>query len=637
MALVSGGKDSFFNIHHCLSQGHELIALANLYPPKAQDNDEIDSFMFQTVGHDVIDYYSQCLDVPLYRQEISGKSANQDLEYSITMNDEIEDLYQLLARVKEIHPEVRGVSCGAILSHYQRTRVENVCERLGLVSLTYLWQRDQMELMGEMCANGLDARLIKVAAIGLNEKHLGKSISEMYPILIKLNAMYQVHICGEGGEFETLVLDSPIFKKFKLEIKEQQIIQHSNDDVYYLRLKLNLVPKEESSLPTLGRPILNAFSEEALEHIDKVSPIQVPNVSLLSLEVQAATTTNYEPCYKVVTTKRRVYINNLVSSASGGIVEQASEIFNKLKTILDENGVTFNDIQHVNMLLKDMSEFGQINKTYHTRFAGLFLPPSRICISTTLGSHDLQLSCVVLKNKGRKQGTHIRSISYWAPHNIGPYSQVRVDEVEKYKLATISGQIPLIPSLMELETTRDHFRESILALQHLDSVRKIVDIDEWAFIIGFITPEFPIDVALSTSKAYFEEYDGSLMDRMVIVTVPALPRGARVEWGAQAFSNKVSMYENDDGEDEEDPIDSQKGELIIGSKDCQMKLGVYFTNDFEQIKNIAVAGQYQQVFTPYENTLQFKDFDFDLLPVFGVYDSMGTHYKYCVIQKVEYN
>lgn len=82
VALISGGKDSFFNIQHCIAQGHELVAVANLYP---QDNfDEIDSFMFQTVGHNIINHYGECLGVPVYRQAIHGGSKNQELEYSVT-------------------------------------------------------------------------------------------------------------------------------------------------------------------------------------------------------------------------------------------------------------------------------------------------------------------------------------------------------------------------------------------------------------------------------------------------------------------------------------------------------------------------------------------------------------------------
>ena len=60
---------------------------------------------------------------------------------------------------------------------------------------------------------GLEAILIKVAGIGLTTKHLGKTLAEMYPTLLKLNDLYGSHICGEGGEYETLTLDSPMFKK----------------------------------------------------------------------------------------------------------------------------------------------------------------------------------------------------------------------------------------------------------------------------------------------------------------------------------------------------------------------------------------------------------------------------------------
>lgn len=78
------------------------------------------------------------------------------------------------------------MSVGAILSNYQRVRVEHVCNRLGLKSLAYLWERDQKELLAEMASAGVNAILVKVAAIGLKPEHLGKTIAEMYPLLCDL-------------------------------------------------------------------------------------------------------------------------------------------------------------------------------------------------------------------------------------------------------------------------------------------------------------------------------------------------------------------------------------------------------------------------------------------------------------------
>ena len=118
VALVSGGKDSCFNILHCLAQGHELVCLANLYPAEP-DNDEIDSYMYQTVGHDVLTLYEKCTGKPMYREPILGNASNQKLEYKKTENDETEDLYRLLDKVVKKHPDVEGVSVGAILSSFQ--------------------------------------------------------------------------------------------------------------------------------------------------------------------------------------------------------------------------------------------------------------------------------------------------------------------------------------------------------------------------------------------------------------------------------------------------------------------------------------------------------------------------------------
>lgn len=64
--------------------------------------------------------------------------------------------------------------------------VSDSCRRLGLTPLCYLWNRDQGELLNEMINSGMEAVLIKVAGIGLTTKHLGKTLAEMQPTLVKL-------------------------------------------------------------------------------------------------------------------------------------------------------------------------------------------------------------------------------------------------------------------------------------------------------------------------------------------------------------------------------------------------------------------------------------------------------------------
>mmetsp|Transcript_5524 Transcript_5524/g.9413 ORF Transcript_5524/g.9413 Transcript_5524/m.9413 type:complete len:111 (+) Transcript_5524:173-505(+) len=109
--------------------------------------------MFQTVGVELAPLIAQCLDVPIIRRKILGKSLNQEMYYERAEKggdeqvDEVEDLFQLLSEVKMKHPEVQAVASGAIFSNYQRLRVENCCQRLGLFSLAYLWLQEQPALL----------------------------------------------------------------------------------------------------------------------------------------------------------------------------------------------------------------------------------------------------------------------------------------------------------------------------------------------------------------------------------------------------------------------------------------------------------------------------------------------------------
>lgn len=62
--------------------------------------DELNSFMFQSVGHEVIDAYAECMDVPVSRRTLLGSSKCTTLDYSLVdAADEVEDLYNLIQSV----------------------------------------------------------------------------------------------------------------------------------------------------------------------------------------------------------------------------------------------------------------------------------------------------------------------------------------------------------------------------------------------------------------------------------------------------------------------------------------------------------------------------------------------------------
>ena len=70
-------------------------------------------------------------------------------------------------------------------------------------------------------------------------KAINESLKEMKNKLMKLEDEYGINVCGEGGEYETMTLDCPIYKK-KIVIFEFDIICHNKDiysPVYYSVVK----------------------------------------------------------------------------------------------------------------------------------------------------------------------------------------------------------------------------------------------------------------------------------------------------------------------------------------------------------------------------------------------------------------
>ncbi|KAM6335632.1 diphthine--ammonia ligase isoform 3-T3 [Podargus strigoides] len=450
VALISGGKDSCYNMMQCVAAGHQIVALANLRPAEnTGQTDELDSYMYQTVGHHAIDLYADALDLPLYRGFIKGTSVNTGRVYTTCQEDEVEDLYHLLKLVKDTEG-VEGVSVGAILSDYQRVRVEDVCRRLNLQPLAYLWRRNQEILLKEMIASDIQAIIIKVAAFGLDpDKHLGKTLNQMEPYLLELSEKYGVHVCGEGGEYETFTLDCPLFKK-KIVVDSAKVVVHSADafaPVAYLHfLKLHLEDKGESS----GGFMVNSCSCEVSCNDDDVFP------SLEEDEPQK----NIPVIWKSLKHNPLDFTKTFGSSGKSpsgyrwfsGVTayflpskgknaqEAAREAFSSLQANMTSEGFKLKDIILVHLYLKSMKDFNVINSVYLTEFD--LCPPARVCVETVLPDEVLFcIDCLAHKHDvttddvlhDDKLFMHVQSISHWAPASIGPYSQsVKVEDSEAY-------------------------------------------------------------------------------------------------------------------------------------------------------------------------------------------------------------
>ena len=191
-ALISGGKDSALALDRVLKQGHEVRYLVTMIPLQA------DSWMFHYPNIHLTDLFAQAIGIPIVKAETTGAK-----------EVELEDLKHILAKL-----DIEGVVSGAVASEYQKTRIERICQELALKSINPLWHLDPYALLQEIVNEHFEIIFVGVYAYGFDASWLGKIIDSLsIEKLVDLNRRCQISIVGEGGEYETLVLDAPFFKK----------------------------------------------------------------------------------------------------------------------------------------------------------------------------------------------------------------------------------------------------------------------------------------------------------------------------------------------------------------------------------------------------------------------------------------
>jgi diphthine-ammonia ligase len=219
-ALISGGKDSVFALYKAQQMGHEINVLGTMVPKRS------DSYMFHYPNINLTHYIAEALGIPFVSAETSG-----------VKEKELEDLKKLLSSL-----DVEGVVTGSIASSYQKKRIDKICDELGLVSVAPLWQLDSLEIMKELIDLQFKIIFVGVSAFGLDQTWLGKEVNtESLEKLVELNKKFQVSLVGEGGEYESFVLDGPIFKK-RIEIIQSEISYENNSGVLIIK-EVKLVDK----------------------------------------------------------------------------------------------------------------------------------------------------------------------------------------------------------------------------------------------------------------------------------------------------------------------------------------------------------------------------------------------------------
>jgi uncharacterized protein (TIGR00290 family) len=192
-ALLSGGKDSLYSAYLAETQARPVGELLTLHPSDPE------SMLYHTPNLDLVALQARSWGKPHRAVAIEG-------------NGEAAEEAALEAALAGS----RGwVIAGAIASSYQWSRLQRVCYTLGRPLYTPLWGKDPARVVREEIAAGLDIRLAHLAAEPLTPELAGRrlDLALLAELERRSRTVRPLHVAGEGGEYESLVVDAPFFRE----------------------------------------------------------------------------------------------------------------------------------------------------------------------------------------------------------------------------------------------------------------------------------------------------------------------------------------------------------------------------------------------------------------------------------------
>lgn len=217
-AMYSGGKDSTFATYLAEQMGHEIVCLVTVRP------EDRASWIFHTPNLSVVPVMAEAMGKELVTVPSDGTEEGD----MAAMRDALSGL------------DIDGIVVGALWSDYQWDRMNLICGDLGLFVLVPLWRKDQDTVYDEMVSAGIEAIIVGVFAEGLDERWLGRRLdTDTKRELCRLRDRYGISIMGEGGEYESMTLDSPMhLKRLVIDGSEKRMERNAGTfDVTSVRLE----------------------------------------------------------------------------------------------------------------------------------------------------------------------------------------------------------------------------------------------------------------------------------------------------------------------------------------------------------------------------------------------------------------
>lgn len=191
-ALFSGGKDSSYALFCALHMGWDVAHLVTVFSSSEE------SYMYHVPAIELTRLAAESIGIGLV-EVVTPPEPEKEL---IPLQDTLASL------------DVDGIISGALASEYQRRRLDQICEEIGVKSFAPLWHKNPRELVGDMVDQGFEIMIAGCYAEGLDERWLGRVLDQKaLAELDRLHDRYGIHVAGEGGEYESMVLFGPHMKR----------------------------------------------------------------------------------------------------------------------------------------------------------------------------------------------------------------------------------------------------------------------------------------------------------------------------------------------------------------------------------------------------------------------------------------
>jgi diphthine-ammonia ligase len=189
--LWTGGKDSCMALHQILNQGHKADSLITFIGDRPFLCHPISLMSMQSLAIG-IDHLKIKISAPFfqnYREAIKAIVKERSLEGIVTGDIDVVD-------------------------SFHGPWMDDVCRGLDLELMKPLWHIDRMRYLENIMSEGVEFVFSCVNKKFFDKSWLGRIMDKTcLNDLICLNRKFGIDLAGEGGEYHTMVLNSPRFKR----------------------------------------------------------------------------------------------------------------------------------------------------------------------------------------------------------------------------------------------------------------------------------------------------------------------------------------------------------------------------------------------------------------------------------------